>query len=173
MAGIGTTPAPAPIIVVSENGNTVANGAAANGGRAFGSVTENNPAGVVIMVTNAGNANLVVGSPTLSGPDASQFSISGTVGTLAPGTSATFTVTYLASSVGSHNATVSFTHNDTSTTTPFSFAVSGTTTAAGGTSGGGSGGSGGCVAGSGLSFSGLLFLFLLCGLAIARKRRLA
>ncbi len=77
----------------------------------------------------------------------------------------------LAGMEGSYAATVSFSHNDASTTTPFSFNVAGTaTTVTGSGSGDGSGGGGGCAAGSSSSLVGLLFLFLLGVAAVTRRR---
>lgn len=175
VSGVGTAPAPAPIIVVTENGNTVANGSTANGGRAFGTLLVGSPsAPLTITVSNAGNADLTVGAPAAFGADAGMFSVTGSGATIPAGTSATFTITYLATTVGVHSATISFSHDDTSTTTPFSFDLSGTTDAAAQASGGsgsGSGSGGGCVAGTSMSFIGLLFLALMAMLAVVRNRR--
>lgn len=174
VTGVGTTPAPAPLLVVREGGVVVANGANAAGNRNFGSLLEGSPsAPLTIMIENAGNADLQLGTPAVSGAGAAQFSLdsSGMLGTVPAGQSTSFTITFLAGMEGSYAATVSFSHNDASTTTPFSFNVAGTaTTVTGSGSGGGSGGGGGCAAGSSSSLVGLLFLFLLGVAAVTRRR---
>jgi hypothetical protein len=170
VTGVGTTPAPVALIVVREGGVVVANGA---GSRNFGSLIVGSPsAPFTITVENAGNADLVLGTPGLSGAGAGQFSIdhTGMLASVPAGQSTSFTLTFLAGAEGTFGASVSFSHNDSSTTTPFSFNVTGTATTATG-SGGGSGGSGGgCAAGSGSSLLGLLFLLGLGAIAVTRRR---
>ncbi|MCB9935971.1 MAG: VCBS repeat-containing protein [Planctomycetes bacterium] len=175
VTGVGTTPAPVALIVVREGGSVIANGAGASGNRNFGSLLVGGAsAPVTITVENAGNANLTLGAPGLSGPGAGQFSLdtTGMLATVPAGQSTSFTVTYTAAAEGTFGAIVSFSHNDASTATPFSFGVTGSATSVtGGASGGGSGGGGGgCAAGSSSSLIGLLFLFMLAGLAATRRR---
>ncbi|MCG3182215.1 MAG: hypothetical protein ICCCNLDF_00276 [Planctomycetes bacterium] len=173
VTGVGTTPAPAPLLVVREGGVVVANGANAAGNRNFGSLLEGSPsAPLTITVENAGNADLQLGTPAVSGPGAAQFSLdsSGMLGTVPAGQSTSFTITFLAGMEGSYAATVSFSHNDASTTTPFSFNVTGSATTVTGSGGGDSGGGGGCAAGTSSSLVSLLFLFLLGAAALTRRR---
>ena len=176
ITGVGTTPAPVALIVVKEGGVTVANGAGASGNRNFGSLLIGSPsAPLTITIENAGNANLTLGTPGLSGSGALEYSVdtTGMLATVPAGQSTTFTVTFLAATQGTFNATVSFTHNDVSTTTPFSFDVTGSAAQPVVTqpSSGGSGDSGGgCVAQGGSSMIALALLLLLGGLAVARRR---
>jgi hypothetical protein len=180
VAGLGTAVTPLPLVVVRENnssGALIANGAAASGIRAFGSmdITTTPSAPITIFVHNAGTATLTLGAPFSTNGD---FTVNATgfPGSLAAGANASFTVTFAPGSVGVKAASVQFTHNDASTPTPFSFGVSGEATAAnpgpGPTppNGGGGGGSGGCVANS--CDYGLIVLLLVgvAGLG-ARTRR--
>ncbi|MCB9893461.1 MAG: VCBS repeat-containing protein [Planctomycetes bacterium] len=175
VTGVGTTPAPVPLIVVRESGVNIANGAAAFGNRNFGSLLVGTPsAALTIEVQNVGNADLTLGTPTLSGPGASEFVVnaSGTMNVVPAGQSTTFTVTYMAASEGTFGATVSFTHDDASTATPFTFDVIGSASApTSGGNGGGSGSSGGgCVATGSSSLIALALLLMLGGIAVARRR---
>ncbi|MCG3182213.1 MAG: hypothetical protein ICCCNLDF_00274 [Planctomycetes bacterium] len=172
ISGLGVPPA-VPLIVVREGAALITNGSGASGGRNFGSLLEGSPsAPLTITVENAGNADLQLGTPAVSGPGAAQFSLdsSGMLGTVPAGQSTSFTITFLAGMEGSYAATVSFSHNDASTTTPFSFNVTGSATTVTGSGGGDSGGGGGCAAGTSSSLVSLLFLFLLGAAALTRRR---
>ncbi|MCA8915098.1 MAG: VCBS repeat-containing protein [Planctomycetes bacterium] len=175
VAGVGTTPAPVPLIVVREGGSNIANGASASGNRNFGSLLVGTASGALtIEVQNAGNADLNVGTPSLSGTGAAEFSVNttGMLSVVPAGQSTTFTVTYLAAAEGTFGATVSFSHDDTTTATPFTFGVVGSATApsAGGNGGGSDGSSGGCVATGNSSLIALALLMMLGGLAVVRRR---
>ncbi|MCB9935969.1 MAG: VCBS repeat-containing protein [Planctomycetes bacterium] len=174
IAGMGALPA-VPLIVVKEGAALIGNGSGAGGSRNFGSLTVGNAsAPVTITVENAGTADLTLGAPALSGPGASQFSLdaTGMLATVPAGQSTSFTVIYTAAAEGTFGAIVSFSHNDASTGTPFSFGVVGSATAAsnGNSAGGGSGGGGGCAAGEGAQLWTLLLL-VIAGIALCRKRR--
>ncbi|MCF6228368.1 MAG: choice-of-anchor D domain-containing protein, partial [Planctomycetes bacterium] len=130
VTGIGTTPAPAPILTVrdtDQNGVVISNGAAASGSRSFGTVliagipTANN----TVYIENDGNANMTLVLPTLSGSgftmDTSNF-----LTTLTPGASCSIGFALTETTGGAYSATISFGHDDSSTTTPFSFDLAGT-----------------------------------------------
>ncbi|MCC6466042.1 MAG: choice-of-anchor D domain-containing protein, partial [Planctomycetes bacterium] len=158
VTGTGTSTTPVPIAEVHETsvaGLVISNGAAAAGVRAFGShdLTALPSAPITIVVRNAGTADLTVQLPSSSSAD---FTIgaAGFPANVTPGSTVSFTITFAATTVGIKSGTISFAHNDTSTATPFTFAVSGTATTTGGGGGGGTtpisggGGGGGCAAGA-------------------------
>lgn len=174
ITGVGTTPAPVPLIVVKRGGTTIANGGSID----FGSFTiGSSPAPITITIENAGNTDLTVGTPVLAGTDAGRFSIimNGFNGTVAPSSSTSFHIAYDALVEGPHSAVLSFTHDDTSTANPFGVNLAGTTTAAGNPgsgSGSGSGSSGGgCVAGTGTHTVLLFALLTIAAMAATRTRR--
>ncbi|MBZ0136378.1 MAG: FG-GAP-like repeat-containing protein [Planctomycetes bacterium] len=174
VTGVGTTPAPVPLIVVKRNGATIANGGSINVGTyAVG----DNPSLVTITIENAGNAALTVGMPTLGGADAARFTIilNGFNGLVPASGSTSFSIDYDAAVEGTHGATLSFSHDDTTTATPFSIALTGVTTAAppsgGGSTGGGGGGGGGCAASGGTSATLLIVLLAMAALTATRTRR--
>ena len=157
VTGAGTSVTPTPIVAVHEEnagGALIANGAAATGIRAFGSmdIALTPGAPITIFVLNAGNATLTLGAPFATNSD---FTVNATgfPGSLAAGASATFTVSFTPATVGTKSANIEFTHNDASTTTPFAFQVTGTATTSGpgpgpgpgNTGGSGGGGGGGCT----------------------------
>jgi len=169
VTGLGTTPAPVPLLVVRENnsgGAIIANGAAAAGIRAFGSIDLAAPTPTItIFVQNAGTAALALGTPSATTADFT-VNAAGFPGSLAGGAGATFTVSFTPATVGIKSANVQFTHNDASTTSPFSFQVTGTATSTGPGPGptvggaGGGGGGGGCNAISGSHSWWLLIIAL-------------
>lgn len=114
----------------SVSGPVIANGAAAAGGRNFGNVdlAAMPTAALVIVVRNTGTGALTLGTPVMAGPDVASFvlDVSGMTANVAPGNGTSFSIAFNSSTLGSKNATVSFTHNDATTSTPFVFGVSGT-----------------------------------------------
>ncbi|MEZ5992036.1 MAG: choice-of-anchor D domain-containing protein [Planctomycetota bacterium] len=172
IVGMGTTPALVPIIEVREGGASgalISNGAGAGGQRDFGTVDLGLlPFGpVTIYVANTGTGALNLGTVATSDPS---FTINGALPpSLAPGASTTFEIYFTATAVGSYSATVSFAHDDTSTTTPFEFGLSGTADQQGVTSPPATGGSaGGCVATPGATWAAILMFGLL---AVGARRR--
>jgi hypothetical protein len=121
--------ATAPAIAVSDVNGAIASSAGATGVRAFGNqVVGSSSSAVTITITNSGSAPLTIGSLSLTGADASQFSL----GILTPASpiaasaSATFTVTFSPTSTGAKAATINIAHNGINTATPFTFDLSGT-----------------------------------------------
>ncbi|MBX3460017.1 MAG: choice-of-anchor D domain-containing protein [Planctomycetes bacterium] len=164
VAGTGANPpVPAPVLVVRLGGAAgplITNG----GGIDFGAVTIGGNAQRTIFVQNSGNANLTPGAPQSSG---AEYTAGTLPGTIAQGASATFTITYAPTAAGTHNRTVTFTHNDGTTATPFVINVQGTAAGTGGPGGGG----GGCVAGHGGFAMVLLMLVAVMGVRSRRHRR--
>lgn len=80
-----------------------------------------------IRITNSGNANLTIGSRTITGTGAANFVTAGfpTNATIAPGATRDFTIRFRPVSGGTHNATISFVTND-SNENPFNFNIRGT-----------------------------------------------
>jgi hypothetical protein len=179
VTGLGTSVTPAPLVVVREtnvSGAVIANGAAPAGIRDFGSmdIALTPSAAVTIFVQNAGTATLTLGAAFATNSD---FTVSGALpGTLAPGASGTFTVSFTPGSVGAKTASIQFTHDDSSTATPFSFQVTGTATSTGpgpGPGGGGSGlgGGGGGGGGCEVSDSGRAWWLLIIALGASLGAR--
>ena len=84
------------------------------------------PLSETYTITNSGTAPLTLGQVSISGTNASDFTVtSQPASSVAAGGSTTFTIQFAPTAVGTSNATVSFTENDTSTTSPFTFAISG------------------------------------------------
>src|SRR5690606_8496907 len=84
-------------------------------------------AAAVIYVENTGTGPLTVGTPTIAGANPGEFAVqtTGFAGTLAIGASATFSITFDPTSVGTKNAIVQFTHDDPTTATPYVLNVTG------------------------------------------------
>ena len=125
----------APEVTVHESsvvGPIVTSGAAANlgGGRDCGSINVSAGATtpVTIVLENTGTLDLTVGTPTMGGANASDFSIStmGMASTLPPGGSTSFFVSFDPSLGGIKTADVTFTHNDPVNPSPFLIPVIGT-----------------------------------------------
>jgi hypothetical protein len=120
----------------TTSGTQIAHNDPATGGRDFGSqlVAGGATPPITITVENAGGAAMTLGVPTIAGTNASEFILTtaGFQTNLSPGGNTTFEVAFDPSSVGVKIANISFTHNDTTTTTPFIVNVRGTgvTTAA-------------------------------------------
>lgn len=172
VTGVGTTGTPVATLVVHEGtlaGPVIVNGSPAAGLRAFGThnLTALPTAAVTITIENVGGANLNLGTPLSSSPD---FTLNTTsfAPSVAPGSSTSFTVAFAATTAGVKTGTITFTHNDVSTASPFTFGVSGTAVSSGGGGGvgGGGGGGGGCSAGLAVTPWPLLVL-----LAWRRRRK--
>ncbi len=173
IAGVGTSVATAPLMVVRQGstaGPVIGNGSSLDLGTydvGFASVP------VTIVVQNAGNADLLLGVPGLSGNAPGQFTAdsTGILAVVPAGQSTSFTVQYITGTLGTHDAVLAFTHNDASTSTPFSLDLNATTN---GTSGQGgskaSGGGGGCAT---APASGAWLLCLLPAVALLRRRKRA
>ncbi|MCC7509033.1 MAG: choice-of-anchor D domain-containing protein [Planctomycetes bacterium] len=122
----------APSIEVREGsagGPILVHNSAPAGGRDFGTVllASMPTAPVTIVIVNAGNANLTVQAPTITGPNASSFSLTavGFPATVAPSSLVSFTVTFNASQVGLKEATINFAHNDSGNASPFQLPIQG------------------------------------------------
>ena len=137
ISGVGT----APIIAVTGAGQAIGDGsttASAANDTSFGSTTLGSPVSETYTITNSGNAALTLGQVSIGGTNASDFTVTSQPATsVAPGGSTTFTVQFSPTAVGTRTATVSFSEDDTTTTSPFTFAVSGVTAAAFGRGNGG------------------------------------
>lgn len=118
----------APVIEVREQstvGTLLTSGApvVAGGHRDCGSidVTAGNTLPKIISVRNTGNQNLVLGFPTVAGPNAADFII-GTAnwnGTLTPGSDCSFEVSFDPTLGGMKDCHVQFTQNDPGQPDPF------------------------------------------------------
>lgn len=124
---IGDAVPATPLLEVSD-GSALAHNDPAAGARDFGSIIVNQTsAPATITVSNNGGGSLTVGSITLGGPDASQFTLNtaGIGSSVGVGSSGSFEIRFAPTSVGTKNATVSFTHNDTTVPTPFIINITG------------------------------------------------
>lgn len=124
----------APRIEVRETsvvGTVVNSGEVATpgGGRDLGSidVSAGSSFPVAIVIVNTGTLDLTVGTPTITGPNAADFSISGSPSaTVTPGNSTQFDVLFDPSLGGIKDAQIEFTHGDTAAPSPFIVKVMGT-----------------------------------------------
>lgn len=127
--GNGTSPGPTVNVTEGAGGPSVAHNAAASGGRDFGNqlVTAGPTAALTIVINNTGTSDLTVGTPVLGGANPGEFVLNTTTITtpVTPGNSTSFTIAFDPTSIGQKNATVSFTHNDTNTPSPFIINVTG------------------------------------------------
>lgn len=129
LLGVGRNPE----IGVSGNGVDISSGStsvsAANNtliGNANVNTANLTTVSKVFVVSNSGNADLLLSSVTLSGPEASQFSIATGSSTIAAGATGNIIVTFSPTSAGIKNAVVSIANNDaTDNENPFTFAVQG------------------------------------------------
>lgn len=76
-------------------------------------------------VSNLGAATLNLGSTTIGGVNASEFIATNLPSTISPQSSATFTITFTPTAIGTRNASLSFTTNDNDEN-PFNFLITGT-----------------------------------------------
>ncbi|MEZ5991425.1 MAG: choice-of-anchor D domain-containing protein [Planctomycetota bacterium] len=132
ITGVGTQSG-VPIMSVTEGSggaNIPYNDPAANG-RDFGQQLINNgPTNppLTITITNSGSVNLNITSmPVLGGPDAAHFvlDITGFSTPIGSGASSSFTIAFDPTSLGIKDATVTFSHDDSSITSPFIINVTG------------------------------------------------
>ncbi|MBX3459700.1 MAG: choice-of-anchor D domain-containing protein [Planctomycetes bacterium] len=125
VSGVGLPPA-APVLQVRENGpggTLIANGAAAAGNRDFGYTEVGTLLPAISMyIQNVGTADLLLGTPIVTGDYILDTSMMPP--TLAPGAGATFKIALSAQATGAKPGTVSFSHNDITTTDPFTFDLS-------------------------------------------------
>ncbi len=78
------------------------------------------------VISNSGNVVLNISGITISGVDASQFSVSPTTTSIAAGATGTITVTFAPTSIGVKNAIINIANNDlTDSENPYTFAVQG------------------------------------------------
>jgi hypothetical protein len=120
-----------PTITVREggaSGNQLANPAPASGILDFGpqDINTGPTAAAVIYIENTGTANLDVGAPGfLSATTEFNIQATGFPATLAPGNNITFSITFDPTLQGTQTAIVEFTHNDSSTASPFRLNLTG------------------------------------------------
>ncbi len=115
-----TATATAPLIAIEQPvGTAFAN----NGTKAFGSAGIGFANEVVFTVVNGGTAALSLSSFTIGGTDARQFSLGVTPTTVGAGSSATFTVRFGPSQIGSFTANLKIANN--SSATPFTINLTG------------------------------------------------
>jgi hypothetical protein len=125
-----TSAPPAPEIAVTGNSNAINDGdssTSATNHTDFGSVSV--ASGTVVRtftIANTGTASLTVGTVTVGGSNAGDFSVTAQPSSsVAASGSTTFQVTFDPSAVGTRTATLSFSNND-SDENPFNFAIQGT-----------------------------------------------
>ncbi|MCA8915052.1 MAG: choice-of-anchor D domain-containing protein [Planctomycetes bacterium] len=128
--GNGTSPGPTLNLTEgSATGPSFAHNAPAANGRDFGFmlVSAGATSPLTISVNNTGTGTLTLGTPALGGTDPGEFvlNLTGFTTSVAPAASTTFTVAFDPSSAGQKDATITFTHNDTNTTSPFIINVTG------------------------------------------------
>ncbi|MCB9893354.1 MAG: choice-of-anchor D domain-containing protein [Planctomycetes bacterium] len=124
--GSGAGSAPVLRVFDTSTGGVIPNGSGAVGGLDFGMIDIYGAAGVLtIQIENQGNVNLVLGMPQLASGAGYLLDTNSFSSTVAPGATTTFDVVFAPSTIGVVVETVSFTHNDTGTSTPFTFAVAG------------------------------------------------
>ncbi|HEV7766405.1 MAG TPA: IPT/TIG domain-containing protein [Thermoanaerobaculia bacterium] len=75
-------------------------------------VTVGNTSDAIVTFTNSGGAPLTVDASTITGPNADEFTILPSTRVIAPGASASFTITFTPTAAGAKNASVSFATND-------------------------------------------------------------
>ena len=119
-----------PEINAQGNGNSIADGDATPSSTDhtdFGS--QSICSGTIIRtftIQNTGNSNLTVGSPSISGTNAADFSVTSTPSSsVAAAGSTTFQVTFNPSASGTRTATITFTSNDCNEAV-YDFAIQGT-----------------------------------------------
>ncbi len=111
-------------IAVSQDGVNLADGGSYDFGNvvAAGSVTVTN----VFVITNSGGVNLTLGSLSISGTHAADFSVALQPTTpVAPGGSTTFKISFNPGATGARTASASFSNNDADEN-PFNFTLNGT-----------------------------------------------
>ncbi len=108
------TPIPQPVITLS--------GAQAFGDQIIGTVSSAH----TVTIGNTGTAALAVGTVTLGGPNAADFTLAGTcTGNIAPGANCSMTVTFKPATVGAKSAQLSISSNAQNATTVNTVALTG------------------------------------------------
>ena len=119
----------APLITVASPSALIQPGSSATPDRQFGVVDVNAGAAapIRIHVTNGGWNDLVLSMPTIAAGHAADFTLdtSSFTTVLAHQTSTWFEIVFDPTAKGMKSAWISFTHNDTSVTSPFEFEVKG------------------------------------------------
>ena len=132
VTGMGTTSNLAGLEVFDgpTTGTPLSHNASPTGVRNFGNqlVAAGPTPAITITISNPGGAQLVVGTPTLGGTAPGEFVLdtSGFNGNVASGGTTSFTIAFDPTTTGQKTATVEFTHNATTATTPFIINVVGT-----------------------------------------------
>ncbi|ALW86971.1 hypothetical protein AUC43_18935 [Hymenobacter sedentarius] len=124
LSGNGQVATPNPLIAVSQGGNAIGNGGSFSG---FASTTQGSSSAPVTFTITNGSAtdNLTLGTFALTGP----FALSGTPPTsVAPNSSATFSLTFTPASTGTNSGTLSI-PNNSQTNNPYVINLSGQGTA--------------------------------------------
>ncbi|MBE17123.1 MAG: hypothetical protein CL867_12835 [Cytophagaceae bacterium] len=92
----------------------------------FGGTAIASPVVRTFTIENNGTLNLTIGTPTLSGTGSAQFALTSLPSlTITPGNSTSFDITYIPIALGTDNATLTFTTNDTDEN-PYNFNIRGT-----------------------------------------------
>ncbi|MBL9146946.1 MAG: choice-of-anchor D domain-containing protein [Verrucomicrobiaceae bacterium] len=95
----------------------------------FGSTPAGTPVSKTLLIENTGTGNLTLSTPTRSGTNSSDFTITGpSAGTLAPGGTATITITFNPAAAGTRSAVIILPSNDPDEN-PFDINVTGVATA--------------------------------------------
>ena len=131
VSGVGTV----PLIKVTGGGNAISDGStttATTNDTDFGNAPlGGTPVSETFTIANSGTAPLTVGNVSIGGTNSSDFKVtSQPASSVAAGGSTTFTVQFTPTAGGTRNATISFSENDTTTSSPFTFAVTGFATTA-------------------------------------------
>ncbi|HEX4143612.1 MAG TPA: choice-of-anchor D domain-containing protein, partial [Pirellulales bacterium] len=133
ISGVGSIAAQ-PQIAVTGNSQPIADGAtttSTSNGTAFSSTAVGSSSSVTYTITNSGTAALTIGTVSIGGTNAGDFKITTQpIGSVAIGSSTTFTVQFTPTASGTRTATVSFSENDPTAANPFTFALSGVATSA-------------------------------------------
>ncbi|MDP1802038.1 MAG: LamG-like jellyroll fold domain-containing protein [Bacteroidota bacterium] len=106
-----------PIINVNGNGNNISDGATSTSTTNLTSFspmcTNSVPKTHIYTIQNTGTAALTIGTPSITGTNASLFSVTALPpSSIAPASSGTFAVTFTTSTAGGKSATISFPTND-------------------------------------------------------------
>jgi uncharacterized membrane protein len=119
----------APHVVVTGNSQAIVNGSTTpspENDTAFGNTVPGATLIEIYTITNSGTAPLSVGPVLIVGPDAADFTVETQPGnSVAVGGSTTFVVWFTPTTAGTLSATISFTTNDSSQPSPFTFAING------------------------------------------------
>jgi uncharacterized repeat protein (TIGR03803 family) len=124
---------PSPQLSVTGNNQPIADGSttpnAANDTALGSTLLGGSPLSETYTITNSGTAPLTVGTVAIGGTNAGDFTVTHQpASSVAVGGSTTFTVQFAPTAAGTRAATVSFTENDPSQTSPFTFAIDGVAT---------------------------------------------